>query len=131
MDSSIVLKELLEQEQAAMDPYFDQSDPTGYVALFTEDATYFDPNSSGKLSGTAIKELFGAYAGQIPRWRYEIHDPEVQISGESAVFTFNLDTFDVDDGSVTSRWNTTEVHTRSGDGWQLIHAHWSHREPAA
>ena len=62
-----------------MDPYFGQSDPASYVELFAADATYFDPNSSGKLSGPSIGELFGAYAGQIPEWRYEIVDPAVQL----------------------------------------------------
>ena len=128
MEEAIVLKELVEQERTALDPYFGESDTSGYAGLFAGDATYFDPNSSGKLVGAAIVELFAAYAGQLPPWRYEIIDPQVQLVGDAAVFTFNLDTFDADDGSVTSRWNTTEVHGRTADGWNLIHAHWSHRE---
>lgn len=49
--------------------------------------------------------------------------------GATAIFTFNLDTLDVEDASVISRGKTTEVHTRTDDGWQLVHAHWSYREP--
>ena len=128
MEESIVLKEFVEQERAVLDPYFGESDTSGYAGLFTGDATYFDPNSSGKLAGHAIVELFAGYAGQVPPWRYEIVDPEVQLIGDAAIFTFNLDTFDADDGSVTLRWNTTEVHRRTADGWEMVHAHWSHRE---
>ena len=128
MEESVVLKDLLEQERAALDPYFGETDTSAYAGLFTPDATYFDPNSAGKLTGQAIPELFAGYAGQFPPGRYEILDPSVQATGDAAVFTFNVDTFDAVGGSITSRWNATEVHRRTAQGWELIHAHWSHRE---
>jgi hypothetical protein len=130
MHDPTLLDTLLTGERAAMDPYFGESDPTGYANRFAEEATYFDPNSGGRLEGRAIAQLFGAYAGQIPKWRYEILNPSVDVRGDTAVFTFNLETYDLDESSVTSRWNTTEVHAHTADGWRMIHAHWSHTEPA-
>jgi ketosteroid isomerase-like protein len=126
MQDSIVLGELLAIVEAAMDPYFNDSDPNVYADLFCDEATYFDPNSSGKLERGAIREHFAAFAGQIPPLRYEILNPGVDVFGDTAVFTFNLETYDQADGTVTSRWNTTEVHKRTGDGWEMVHAHWSH-----
>ena len=131
MQDTTALEELTTLVQAAIDPYFEDSDPTEYAALFAENATYFDPNSSGKLEGEAIRQLFATYTGQIPPDRYEVLNPAVSLQGDTAVFTFNLDTFDKKDGSVTSRWNTTQVHMPSGDGWDMIHAHWSHRDSAS
>ncbi len=131
MQETKALEELTALLQAALNPYFDDSDPKEYAALFADEATYFDPNSSGKQEGDGIQQLFGAYAGNIPPDRYEILDPSVSVYGDIAVFTFNLDTFSKDDGSVTGRWNTTQIHSRSHVGWEMTHAHWSHREPVS
>ena len=131
MQETTALDELTTLAKEALTPYFDDSDTSKYAALFARDATYFDPNSAGRIEGNAIGELFAAYAGSIPPDRFEILGPAVTIHGDIAVFTYNLDTISREDGSTTSRWNTTEVHERSGDGWIMTHAHWSHREPMA
>ncbi len=131
MEETTALEELTALANEALTPYFDDSDTSKYARLFARDATYFDPNSSGRLEGNAIGELFAAYAGSIPPDRFEILDPDVTIHGDVAVFTYNLDTFSREDGSVTSRWNTTEIPERSADGCDMTHAHWSHREPMA
>ncbi len=47
-----VLEELVARERAALEPYFGKSDPSAYVALFAEEATYFDPNTGGGSTGT-------------------------------------------------------------------------------
>lgn len=130
MQDTTVLEELIALEQAAMDPYFSESDPSTYAGSFASGATYFDPNSAGRIENDAILKHFAAFAGQIPPWRYEIRNPAVSVLGDAAVFTFNLETYDATDGSVTSRWNTTEVRLRTADGWEMVHAHWSHREPS-
>jgi ketosteroid isomerase-like protein len=130
MKDTTVLEGFLARERAALDPYFGQSDPAAYAKLFVDDATYFDPNSSGKIEGDTIQKHFAAFAGQIPQWRYDILNPSVDVRDGTAVFTFSLETYDVEDDLVTSRWNTTEVHARTPDGWRVIHAHWSHTAPA-
>ncbi len=126
-----VLDELVELVKEALDPYFSQSEPNKYTELFGGQATYFDPNSSGKISGDAILRHFAGYRGQIPPLSYEILNPGVNLCGDIAVFTFNLDTFDPTDGSMAVRWNTTQVHERVSNGWDIVHAHWSYREQPA
>ena len=126
-----VLEELMALETAALDPYFGQSDPSAYVALFADEATYFDPNSAGRLNGDAYKQHFAAAAGQIPPFRYEILNPAVDLHGDTAVFTFNVKAVDPADGTVAALWNTTEVHCRIHGGWEMVHAHWSYTEPGS
>jgi len=46
-----VLDLLMAQERRALDPYFRESDPSAYVALFADEATYFDPWSAARLGG--------------------------------------------------------------------------------
>jgi ketosteroid isomerase-like protein len=32
-------------------------------------------------------------------------------------------------GSVTSRWNATQIYQRKAEGWRVIHTHWSQTAP--
>ncbi len=128
-NSKDVLEELLAQERVALDPYFGKSDPTQYVANYAEKMTYFDPWSSGKLEDEAAKEHLLASAGTVPPFTYEILDPSVDLFGNTAIFTFNIDVIDPAAGGTFAVWNTTEVHNRAGDGWELVHAHWSFAVP--
>lgn len=130
-DDAAVLEELMTRARAALDPYFAESDPSAYVALFADEATYFDPNSAGRLDGDAYKQHFAAFKGQIPPFRYKILNPAVDLHGDTAVFTFNVEVVDPADGTVATLWNTTEVHCRIHGGWETVHAHWSYTEPGS
>ena len=122
-----VLEELLAAESATLDSYYGQSDPTAYAALFADRATYFDPWSGGRLEDAAIKEYLMAFKGQIPKLNYEIPNPRVDLYGDTAVFTFNLDAIDPGSGAVTG-WDVTLVFLRTADGWKRIHANWAYKE---
>jgi ketosteroid isomerase-like protein len=121
-----VLEELIALETAALDPYFGQSDPSAYAAMFADEATYFDPNSAGRLNGDAYKRHFAAFAGQIPPLRYKILNPAVDLHGDTAVFTFNVEVVDPAIDAVAAVWNATEVRHRTEDRWDIVHAHWSY-----
>lgn len=126
-DAESVLEELTVLTRTALDPYFADSDPTEYVALFGDAAaTYFDPMAAGKLEDDAARNQLRSYQGIIPDVQYQILNPAVQLFDDTAVFTFNVETYDKSDGTVNGLWNTTQVHRRSGGGWEMVHAHWSH-----
>ncbi|NNK92461.1 MAG: SnoaL-like domain-containing protein [Acidimicrobiia bacterium] len=124
------LEELVAQERSVLDPYFADSDPSAYLAMYAEDVTYFDPTSGGRLEGTAARDYLMGFAGLIPPFEYEILDPAVQMSGDTAIFTFGVNIIDPATGDVVSEWTTTEIHERVGDEWEMVHAHWSHPEAA-
>ena len=127
-DEAAALEELLAQEQAVLDFYFAESDSSTYVAMYAEDdVTYIDPSSGGVLQNQAAKDYLLSFTGLIPPFTYEITDPSVNLSGDTAVFTFNVNMFS--EGAPVGTWNTTEIHQRTGDGWELIHAHWSNPAP--
>lgn len=124
-----VLEELLGQVQAALDPYYGQSDPSAYVARFANKMTYFDVWSNGKIEDAAAKDHLMSFAGQIPPFSFEIVNPRVDLFEDAAVLTFNVDVVDPAAGETFAIWNTTEVHRRTDDGWELVHAHWSFAVP--
>ena len=124
-----VLEKLLAQERTALDPYYGESDPSTYVAMYAAKATAFDPWSNGRMEGTAAKDHLMGLAGTIPPLAYEIVNPRVDVYDDTAIFTFNVDLTDRGTGATFAVWNTTEVHRRTGDGWELVHSHWSFATP--
>lgn len=114
-------------ERAALDRW-GKGDPDGYLEINAADATYFDPFLDRRLDGiAALTKWLETIRGKIRIDRYEIIEPRVQVIGDAAILTFRL----VSEGSEgTARWNATEVYQRFGDGWNIVHSHWSFTKPA-
>jgi ketosteroid isomerase-like protein len=58
--------------------------------------------------------------------------PKVQHHGDIALLTLNLINYGkLADGqeAVLARWNCTEVYSRIGGKWRIIHSHWSYTKP--
>jgi hypothetical protein len=129
-DEAAALEELLAQEQEVLDFYFAESDSSTYIAMYAaDDVTYIDPSSGGILRDQAAKDYLRSFTGLIPPFTYEITDASVNLSGDTAVFTFNVNMFS--EGDPVGVWNTTEIHQRAGDGWEMIHAQWANPAPPA
>jgi ketosteroid isomerase-like protein len=119
------LEEILALELATYETWYGKSDPTAYTQMFADKATYFDPAMADKIEDSAIKEHLMAFAGQIPNFDYEILNPRVDLYGDVAVFTFNLEAYNPTDGTVALHAKSTAVLTHTNDGWKKIHAHWT------
>jgi len=127
-DEAAALQELVAQETAILDVYFAESDSSTYVGMYAaDDVSYIDPSSGGILKDQAAKDYLLSFTGFIPPFTYELTDTSVNLSGDTAVFTFNVNMFS--EGAPVGTWNTTEIHQRVGDGWEMIHAHWSNPAP--
>jgi hypothetical protein len=120
---------IVTQERAAMERWY-TGDPSGYVELFVDDLTYFAPVSGGRLeSVSALKELFAPIEGMIKVPRFEMFKPKLQLHGDVAVFTYQLNEY-ASGGSASARWNVTHVYRRTDKQWRIMHAHWSAMAPA-
>ncbi len=118
------LEEILALEHAVYKTWF-KSDPTAYAQGFADKATYFDTRLADRFDDSAVKEHLMTFAGKIPNFNYKILNPRVDLYGEVAVFTFNLEAYDRKDGKVAVRWKSTAVLTRTNGGWEKVHAHWT------
>ncbi len=131
MDESTmaVRDRLVAQLKAALVPYYEQSDPSAFVAMYADRATSFDPWSKGRKDDAAAAENLMSMAGTIPPLDYELVRPRLDLVGDAAVFTFELDTRNPETGEQVAVWNATQVHDLTTEGAKLVHAHWSFAVP--
>ena len=130
-----VLEELVALERTALDRWI-RLDPQGYLDLQAAEVTYFDPFTESRVDGLdALQVRMAAMKNmKLPFTdpRYEMSNPKVQRHGDVALLTFNLVNYGkLPDGvePVLSRWNSTEVYSRIGGTWKIIHSHWSFIQP--
>ena len=99
--------------------------PTPYLEIYAEDITYFDPMHEFIITGRKDMEaLYESLRGQGNVVRYNMINPTVQVWDNTAVLTYNLDSW-AGNGSEW-KWNCTEVYRKNENGkWEIAHNHWS------
>jgi ketosteroid isomerase-like protein len=119
-----IKKHIIALEVAALERW-NNGDPSGYIEIFAEDISYFDPYTEKRIDGiAALTALYEGIRGQIHVDSYEMIAPEVTVSGDMAVLTYNLNSW-VEPLRKTFKWNCTEVYRHEEKGWKIVHNHWS------
>ena len=121
---------LISLEHAALDRWI-RGDPDGYLSLYTNDGTYFDPFRDHRVDGRdELKALLAAMTGialPFTEPRYDMIRPRVEVDGGMAVLSFNLVNYGKPVGSaeetVLARWNATQVYRQLDGAWRIIHTH--------
>lgn len=114
-------------ERGAMDRW-GRGDPQGFIEIFADEVTYFDPSTERRVDGIdGMRALFAPIAGLVKLSRYEILNPDVYRRGDLAILSYNLVTYSQkpDGGSQVTRWNTTEAYALIGGKWKIVHSHFS------
>ena len=125
--SEATAREVLALERTTLDGW-QVGNPDPLLAISDPEITYFHVVTDKRLDGLpALRALFEAYRGRPLFDSYEMADPKVQSSGDTAVLTYTLVRHV---GTTTSRWNATQVYQRKKEGWRIIHSHWSATKPA-
>jgi hypothetical protein len=115
-------REVLALERTTLDGW-QMGNPDPLLAISDPEITYFHVVTDKRLDGLpAVKALFEGYRGRPLFDSYEMADPKVQSSGDTAVLTYTLVRHV---GTATTRWNATQVYQRKREGWRIIHSHWS------
>ena len=115
-------REVLALERTTLDGW-QVGDPDPLLAISDPGITYFHVVTDKRLDGLpALKALFEPYRGRPLFDSYEMAEPKVQATGDTAVLTYVLVRHV---GTATTRWNATQVYQRKKEGWRIIHSHWS------
>jgi ketosteroid isomerase-like protein len=122
------LDEIIALERQALDRW-GQGDPAGFLELYGEGISYFDPSTDARIDGhQTMTDYYRPWTGAIHIARYDMLNPQVVLGGDMALLTYNLVNYDRDANgieSVGSRWNSTTVFKRVDGTWRSIHSHWS------
>lgn len=118
--------EIVALERQAMDGWL-AGNPEPFLAMCDPDITYFHVMTERRADGlAAVRAIVEPFRGRSLFDGYEMLAPTVLVGGETAVLSYVLVRRI---GSVTSRWNATEVFQRKAQGWRLVHSHWSQTAP--
>jgi len=124
--ASDTMSEIVALERKAMDGWL-QGNPDPLLAMADADITYFHVMTEKRVDGRAtLKALIEPFRGRALFDSYDMLEPRVQVAGDAAVLTYILLRRT---GSVTSRWNATQIYQRKAEGWRVIHTHWSQTAP--
>ena len=120
--SEATAREVLALERTTLDGW-QMGNPDPLLAISDPEITYFHVVTDKRLDGLpAVRALFEGYRGRPLFDSYEMADPKVQSSGDTAILTYTLVRHV---GTATTRWNATQVYQRKKEGWRIIHSHWS------
>jgi len=123
-----VLGEIMALESAAMERWR-KGDPSGFIELYTPQATYFDTGTPQRLGGEDLRAELARRKGLIHYEVMEFISPSIQVQRDMAMLFYRFfSTLLNPDGSIASRipWNCSEVYVRSDGQWRILHNHWSY-----
>lgn len=107
---------------------WNNGNPDGFIELSSDDIVYFDPAFESKLEGKkALEEYYNTVRGKIKIDSYEMINPIVQLSSDTAVLIYN---YEARRDGRTFRMNCTEVYRLYPDNQlRIAHTHWSFVTP--
>ena len=124
--------EIIALERSALDRW-GKGDVEGFLSLYADEITYFDPTQDGRIDGAAtMRATYAPFAGKFTVDRYEMLKPKVQRYGDVAVLSYQIQNYARQpDGSErpATRWNVSEVFHRVDGKWRTIHSHFSFTKP--
>lgn len=124
-----VLAEVMALESAGMERWR-KGDPQAFLEICAPEVTYFDVGTDRRVTAlAALTAVYEPLQGKISFDVMEFIDPRVQVHGDAVVLNYRFFSTRLnEDGSVSRRtpWNCTEVYARKGEGWQIVHTHWSY-----
>ena len=100
-------------------------DPSGYAELYADELSYFDPGTDVSLDGLdALRTYYEPLVNRFHVDRYETVNVRLQLHGDIAILTFNLNEYETG-VPPSAEWKVTHVYRHFGDGWRVIHGHFS------
>jgi ketosteroid isomerase-like protein len=128
MNQENISKAIIAIEKTALDQ-LNKGNPSGYLKIYAEDITYFDPFQEKRFDGLQkVQTFYNNLQGTINVEHYEMIAPEVQVFDKIAILSYNLISHI---GNNEFREKCTEVYRQESDEqWKIVHSHWSLVQPA-
>lgn len=108
---------------ATLDKWYLEGTPDAYARPFAPEITYFDPGTTHAKIRTK-EQLAKLIGGRNTKGDYSEVQHTFQHYDNVTVHTLNYQEKHSGIG-----WNGTEVYRWRGSDWEIIHAHWSFKDP--
>ncbi|MFV0544657.1 MAG: YybH family protein [Bacteroides sp.] len=126
MNKQTISETIIALEKTAMQAWLN-GNPSPFLNLYSKDFSYFDPSQEFRLDGwEKIKELYESMKGTTRVDKFEMINPNVQVSDSMAVLSYNLHIYL---GQTIWKENCTEVYRLEDNRWRIIHSHISPTQP--
>ncbi len=85
MNQENISKAIIAMEKTALEE-LNKGNPSGYLKIYAEDITYFDPFREKRFDGKKkVHSFYNSLQGTINVDHYEMIDPVVQVSDKIAI----------------------------------------------
>ena len=117
--------QIIAREKASIEAW-QKKDKAFYADFLTEDATFF--SSESPYLETEPKEnflpKFDQYVEMFKINDFQMHNPRVQVYGDTAILTYNS-SVSVNFGGQPLNYTAkvTSVYIKQGNTWRVVHAH--------
>ena len=117
--------QIIAREKASVEAW-QKKDKAFYADFLTEDATFF--SSESPYLETEPKEnflpKFDQYVEMFKINDFQMHNPRVQVYGDTAILTYNS-SVSVNFGGQPLNYTAkvTSVYIKQGNTWRVVHAH--------
>jgi hypothetical protein len=127
ISSDEIAQLILAKEKDALNSWAEGSF-TGYTKHFDEEVTFLDGiGAQNRIDGLLAMRSYTSKLdsiGMIPKHRYELIDPKVQVYQDMAIITLQYHPYSLDDKPLT-KWKATSVYVLLDNDWKVVHGHWS------
>ena len=120
-----VIDQLVAREKASVDAW-QRKDKAFFENFMTDDSTYFAPDSPYLQVDPKVNFLpkFEKYAEMFKFNDFQMHNPRVQIYGDTAVLTYNSSvSISMAGQPIQYTAKVTSVYVKQGNTWRVVHAH--------
>jgi ketosteroid isomerase-like protein len=120
-----VTRALVARERAAFEAW-QRKDKAFYADYMADDSTYFGPMSPYLETDPKVNFLpkFEQYAERYKILDWQMYNPRVQLYGDVAVLTYNIQsTLDLGGRPVQYTAKVSQVYLRAGNTWRVVHGH--------
>jgi ketosteroid isomerase-like protein len=120
-----IAAQIIAREKASIEAW-QKKDKAFYTDFLTDDATFFSSESPYLETDPKQNFLpkFDQYTEMFKINDFQMHNPRVQVYGDTAILTYNS-TVSVSFGGQPLNYTAkvTSVYVKQGNTWRVVHAH--------
>lgn len=117
--------QIIARERASFEAW-QRKDKPFFENFLSDDATFFSPQSPYLETDPKVNFMpkFEKYAEMFKITDFQMHNPRVQVYGDTAILTYNSSvSVSMGGQPINYTAKVTSVYVKQGNSWRVVHAH--------